>query len=111
VAAAAVLLPAVGLSPVPASVASAGGEGRPNVLIIITDDQRVESMGPMRRTRFWFRQGGTEFGNAFVTTPLCCPSRASVFTGRYSHNHMVKTNADALELDQTDRRALAADSL
>ncbi len=99
-AAAAVLLPAVGLSPVPAPVASAGGEGRPNVLIIMTDDQRVESMGPMRRTRFWFRQGGTEFGNAFVTTPLCCPSRASVFTGRYSHNHMVKTNADALELDQ-----------
>ena len=35
------------------------GSGRPNVLIVITDDQRIESMGPMRRTRAWFRQGGT----------------------------------------------------
>jgi arylsulfatase A-like enzyme len=75
------------------------GSGRPNVLIVITDDQRIESMGPMRRTRAWFRQGGTEFVNGFATTPLCCPSRASIFTGRYAHNHLVKTNADANELD------------
>lgn len=74
------------------------GSGRPNVLIVITDDQRIESMGPMRRTRAWFKRDGTEFVNAFATTPLCCPSRASIFTGRYAHNHMVKTNADANEL-------------
>lgn len=73
--------------------------GRPNVLIVITDDQRIESMGPMRQTRAWFKQGGTEYANAFVTTPLCCPSRASIFTGRFAHNHMVQTNADAPELD------------
>jgi arylsulfatase A-like enzyme len=75
------------------------GGGRPNVVIIITDDQRIESMGPMRKTRAWFRRGGTEYLNAFATTPLCCPSRASIFTGRFAHNHGVRTNADATELD------------
>jgi arylsulfatase A-like enzyme len=78
---------------------------RPNVLIIITDDQRIESMGPMRRTRAWFRQGGIEYRNALATTPLCCPSRASIFTGRYAHNHGVETNADAHRLEP--RSALA----
>jgi arylsulfatase A-like enzyme len=82
-----------------ASAQTGPGPGRPNVLIIITDDQRIESMGPMRRTRSWFRRGGVEYLNAFTTTPLCCPARASIFTGRYAHNHMVKTNADARELD------------
>jgi arylsulfatase A-like enzyme len=95
----AVLLPPVALAPRGVPSASAA-PGQPNVLIVITDDQRVESMGPMRRTRFWFKGGGTEFVNAYVTTPLCCPSRASIFTGRYAHNHKVKTNADAHELDQ-----------
>ncbi|MGH2675427.1 MAG: sulfatase family protein [Actinomycetota bacterium] len=87
-------------SPGPAPPASASHAGKPNVLFIITDDQRIESMGPMRRTRSWFKRGGTEYVNAFVTTPLCCPSRASIFTGRYAHNHRVRTNADASELDQ-----------
>jgi len=79
--------------------ASAQQGGRPNVLIILTDDQRIESMGPMRRTRALFKREGTDFVNAYVTTPLCCPSRASILTGRYAHNHMVRTNADAPELD------------
>ncbi len=79
--------------------ASAQQGGRPNVLIVLTDDQRIESMGPMRKTRAWFKRGGTEFVNAFATTPLCCPSRASILTGRYAHNHRVRTNADAHELD------------
>jgi arylsulfatase A-like enzyme len=100
--AAGVAVAAVALAPPaegPAGAQSAPDGGRPNVLIIITDDQRIESMGPMRKTRAWFRRGGTEYVNAFVTTPLCCPSRASIFSGRYAHNHKVATNADAKELD------------
>jgi arylsulfatase A-like enzyme len=95
----AVLVSSVAFAPRGGPTASAD-PAQPNVLIIITDDQRIESMGPMRRTRFWFRRLGTEYVNAFVTTPLCCPSRASIFTGRYAHNHAVETNADAKELDQ-----------
>lgn len=77
------------------------GEGRPpNVLIIVTDDQRVDSMRVMPATRRWFREQGVEFTNAFVTTPLCCPSRASIFTGRFAHNHGVRRNKDASEIAQ-----------
>jgi arylsulfatase A-like enzyme len=90
---------AVALVPGQGPPASAQQAGPPNVLIVLTDDQRIESMGPMRRTRRWFKRQGTDFVNAYVTTPLCCPSRASILTGRYAHNHRVRTNADAPELD------------
>lgn len=72
---------------------------RPNVLIVITDDQRGDAMWVLPRTKRQFEQGGVRFTQAFATTPLCCPSRASIFTGMYAHNHRVKTNADAHEMD------------
>jgi arylsulfatase A-like enzyme len=73
----------------------------PNVLIIVTDDQRAgEGLEVMDATRGWFGSRGISFSRAFATTPLCCPSRASIFTGRYSHNHGVLTNEDASQLDQ-----------
>jgi hypothetical protein len=75
----------------PASSHSAGASSRPNVLIIVTDDQRG-GLSVMPNTRAWLRKGGTKFTNAFVTTPLCCPSRASIMTGRYAHNHHVFSN-------------------
>ena len=43
-------------------------------------------MGVMPLTRRYFRGGGTQFTSAFATTPLCCPSRATILTGRYAHN-------------------------
>lgn len=73
---------------------------RPNVLLIITDDQRVGSLSVVPQLRKWFRRGGTEFQPGFVTTPLCCPSRASIFSGKYMHNHGVTTNLHARALDQ-----------
>jgi arylsulfatase A-like enzyme len=71
----------------------------PNVLIVVTDDQRGDSMWVLPKTRKVFEEGGVRFSRAFATTPLCCPSRASIFTGMYAHNHGVKTNADAREMD------------
>lgn len=76
---------------------------RPNVLIIVTDDQRPSgTLGVMPRTRRWFVRHGTRFANALATTPTCCPSRASIMTGLYAHNHGVHTSerGQAENLDQ-----------
>jgi arylsulfatase A-like enzyme len=94
VAAAAVLMAAFG-------PARAVANGRPNVLVVLTDDQRLDgTMAVMPKTLQWFEDGGTRFNNAFATTPTCCPSRASLFSGRYVHNHGVTTNDNATVLDQ-----------
>ncbi|HEX9891900.1 MAG TPA: sulfatase [Actinomycetota bacterium] len=64
---------------------------KPNLLFVLTDDQPVKSMAVMPRTREGFP---VSFTNAFVTTPLCCPSRASILTGRYAHATGVRGNGD-----------------
>ncbi|MBA3429894.1 MAG: sulfatase-like hydrolase/transferase, partial [Actinobacteria bacterium] len=80
---------------------SAQASARPNILIILTDDQRATgTMWVMPKTRAIFGSGGTRYNNAVATTPLCCPSRASIFSGRYAHNHGVVSNASAGALNQ-----------
>jgi arylsulfatase A-like enzyme len=84
------------------TLATGGGTApRPNILVILTDDQRADgTLDVMPVTRQWFKAGGTEFTKAFVTTPECCPSRSTIFTGRYVHNHGVLTNNSSQSLDQ-----------
>ena len=65
---------------------------RPNIVVIMTDDQTVESMRVMSGVRSALAVGGTTFDRAFVSTALCCPSRATLFTGQYMHNHGVLGN-------------------
>jgi arylsulfatase A-like enzyme len=55
----------------------------------------------MPETKKIFGKGGTRFSNAFTVSPRCCPSRASIMTGRYPHNHEVRTNDDADLLDES----------
>ena len=91
VAAAAFLLPAAPAASAPAR--GAQGDTRPNIVVIMTDDQTDKSMKVMRNLNVGVRRRGTTFTQAISTYPLCCPSRATYLTGQYSHNHGVLHNA------------------
>jgi hypothetical protein len=69
---------------------------RPNVVVILTDDQTVGDMSVMPRTRRLLGTRGVTFTNSFVSYPLCCPSRATYLTGQYAHNHRVWGNRPPL---------------
>ena len=69
---------------------------RPNVLVLMTDDQALESMRVMPNVRSLLAAQGTTFANSFVSYSLCCPSRSTVLTGQYAHNHGVMGNAPPL---------------
>ena len=64
---------------------------RPNIVFVLTDDLSWNLVQYMPHVRQMQRDGRT-FTNYFVTDSLCCPSRASIFSGRYPHNHGVLTN-------------------
>src|SRR6058998_3357088 len=70
---------------------------RPNIVIILSDDQSPESLPhvpavmPYLQDQALDPQGEwVRFANAFLNTPLCCPSRATILTGRYSHETHVE---------------------
>ncbi|ROO85541.1 secreted protein [Actinocorallia herbida] len=75
-------------------------DSRPNILVIVTDDQPKYLAEALPKTRRWLVDQGVEFTSAHATTPLCCPSRSSIFSGRYAHNHGVRDNYLKLNLDQ-----------
>ncbi|MGI4833099.1 MAG: sulfatase family protein [Janthinobacterium lividum] len=82
-----------------AALARVPGAKPRNVVFILTDDHRYDFMGftgklPWLKTPNMDRlyQGGAHLKNAFVTTSLCSPSRASILTGQYSHVHKVVDN-------------------
>jgi arylsulfatase A-like enzyme len=80
--------------------ATAAVAGAPNVLVIVTDDARNGTMVAMPKTLQWLGNEGVTFDHAYVTTPSCCPSRSSIFSGRYVHNHGVLTQGMGSHLDQ-----------
>uniref|UniRef100_A0A8C2GMX1 N-acetylglucosamine-6-sulfatase n=1 Tax=Cyprinus carpio TaxID=7962 RepID=A0A8C2GMX1_CYPCA len=76
------------------SLAEAKANPRPNIVLILTDDLDVSIGGmiPLVKTKKLIGDAGITFTNAFVASPLCCPSRASILTGKYPHNHHVVNN-------------------
>ena len=65
---------------------------RPNILFILTDDLDYASVFKMPQIRSQLIEEGASFEKAFVSYPVCCPSRATILTGLYAHNHDVRTN-------------------
>ncbi|XP_066225916.1 N-acetylglucosamine-6-sulfatase isoform X3 [Saccopteryx leptura] len=72
----------------------AAGSRRPNVVLLLTDDQDevLGGMTPLKKTKALIGEMGMTFSSAYVPSALCCPSRASILTGKYPHNHHVVNN-------------------
>jgi arylsulfatase A-like enzyme len=85
---------------------------QPNILVILTDDQSYDSI-PQTPAPMPYLQGRVlnpadhwaRFSRAYLNTPLCCPSRASLLTGRYSHHHGVDDNSEGNKLDESSTLA------
>jgi N-acetylglucosamine-6-sulfatase len=96
-------------SAIAALAASGNGIAQPrnarrrNVIFIVSDDHRYDAFGFMR-PQPWLRtpqldtlaREGAHLKNAFVTSALCSPSRASILTGLYAHSHKIVDNNTAI---------------
>lgn len=68
-------------------------DARPNFIVVVTDDMRDSDWRALRKTRELLGASGTTFPNFMLSTPVCSPSRTSLFTGMYTHNHGVARNS------------------
>jgi N-acetylglucosamine-6-sulfatase len=86
---------------------------RPNVIVILTDDQSYSTLPahpaamPYLQSRIADPMGHWRwFPNAFIETPLCCPSRSTILTGRYSRHTGVENNLEGQNLDESQTLAV-----
>jgi N-acetylglucosamine-6-sulfatase len=73
----------------PAPPASAAQRARPNIVMVMADDMRVDDLEFAPNVRKLIGGNGLTFENSFSPFPLCCPARASFLSGQYAHNHGV----------------------
>jgi N-acetylglucosamine-6-sulfatase len=92
------------LSGSPGTAHGLATQPQPNIIVITTDDQPLSMLRErfMPKTFEQIADSGTTFADAVVTTPLCCPSRASMMTGEYAHNHDVLANSYGLLRDKSN---------
>jgi N-acetylglucosamine-6-sulfatase len=90
-----------GLLSAAVALAPAGGEAKkrkkakqakPNIVLIMDDDQNVGMQRFLPKTNAAIGGKGVTFDNSFMNYSLCCPSRATMLTGQYAHNHGVRSN-------------------
>lgn len=77
-------------------------QAKPNIVLIVSDDQRADAASCMPTVQARLAQQGVTFTNTFSSTPLCCPSRTSILTGKYAHNHGVIQNSDIENIHWAD---------
>ena len=75
------------------SASAAPAAIRPNVVVIMSDDQTVQETRFQRHVLADIGDRGATFNSSFVNFPLCCPSRTTFLTGLYATNHHVEDNA------------------
>jgi N-acetylglucosamine-6-sulfatase len=72
--------------------AAQANPAKPNFVFILADDMRKDDLNYMPKTRSLLAKQGMSFEDAYVSDPLCCPSRATIMRGQYAHNHGVWSN-------------------
>jgi N-acetylglucosamine-6-sulfatase len=81
---------------------------RPNVIVVLSDDQPADTLGLMPWLAGELERPGSRWSvapYAYANTPLCCPARATLLTGRYAHHTGVLRNEDGAELDESSTLA------
>jgi arylsulfatase A-like enzyme len=73
--------------------AAAAASGRPNIIVLLTDDQENLSLKVMKIVNKEMKRKGLTFKRYYTNFPLCCPSRTTMLTGEYAHNHGVLSNS------------------
>ena len=73
----------------PSDATADAADPRPNVVVLMTDDQAVADLEVMPRVRELLAAAGVTFDRSYVSYPVCCPSRATYLSGQYAHNHHV----------------------
>jgi N-acetylglucosamine-6-sulfatase len=86
---------AVGFGVRAAEPATAGAQAaaKPNIIVLLTDDQEARSMRVMKVVGKELKRKGVTMKRFYDNFPLCCPARTTIFTGQYAHNHHVLSNA------------------
>lgn len=88
-----VIAAAAGIFHIGTSGSSTAASGdRPNVVLIVTDDQRLDEMKYLPKTQELIGDEGLTFTNSISPNSLCCPARAELLTAQYSHNNGVLSN-------------------
>lgn len=66
---------------------------RPNIIVMLVDDMRVEDLAYMPKLRQYMADKGIYYPNMISPNPVCCPARGSLVSAQYTHNNGVLTNA------------------
>lgn len=83
----------------------ANEQTRPNIVVIMTDDQNVDSLPVMRKLNSYPEGSWIKFNNAYVNDSICCPARATFLSGQYSHHTGVTDNNLGNLFDDTNTLA------
>ncbi len=75
-----------------ASLTQEDGAAKPNIIYIVTDDADKQLLFSMPNIKRLLMDEGTFLENFYIPQAMCCPSRTSVLTGEYTHNHQVVGN-------------------
>ena len=80
----------------------AGPTAHPNIVLIMTDDQNVDSLPVMRKLMAFPEGSWINFTNAYANHSICCPARATVLTGQYARTTGVTGNDKGENLNDTN---------